>query len=70
MTWTAYKFLIGHSGNASALTTGVESNSTGSLGTGHSFGGVNNSTAGFIMLIVIILILITVYLSWKIYRKK
>ena len=39
-------------------------------GAGHSKLGVNGSTAGFVLVSVILLILITIFMAWRVYKDK
>ena len=64
---TEYQFVKSHSRNLTKTPTSTGSKLSGS---GHSVAGVNNSTAGFIMMAVILFILITLYMAWKVYKDK
>ena len=52
------------------LSTAGQAGNTAAHGTGHSSIGINGSTGGFVLCSVIILVLITIFLSWKVYKDK
>ena len=71
LTKESFNFLMGMSKNISLATDEMKSiNQTKNAGNGHGIGGVNGSTAAFVMFAVILLIMITLYLGFKVYRKK
>ena len=62
----AYQFLL----DSSHLLTHGKNTTTIKHGAGHSNLGVNGSTAGFVLTAVILLILITIFMAWRVYKGK